>query len=294
MPASFNGIFGHKPSTQTVSIGGTFPEVHDQVEAMAGIGPMSRFAEDLRPTLKVLAGTKAAQLRLDEPVDMSKLKIFYQLDDGGYPFASRVEQDIRSAITQAVCHLCAICKLQPPFKTKIKSLFDSVDLWLNNVNIHDFALILNIREGSFSVITELTKWLFGRSHHTLSSICLIAQMSLKVSNPKAEANLTEKRDQLIEEFESMLGTDGVFLYPVHPTVAPFHSEPIIRMNNFGYTGIINVLGLPSTAVPMGLGRDKLPIGLQVIAGRNQDRLCLAVAEELERAFGGWIEPGTSY
>jgi len=33
-----------------------------------------------------------------------------------------------------------------------------------------------------------------------------------------------------------------------------------------------------------------PLGIQVIANFNQDRLCLAVAEELERAFGGWARP----
>lgn len=28
----------------------------------------------------------------------------------------------------------------------------------------------------------------------------------------------------------------------------------------------------------------------MIAGPNQDRLCLAVAKELETRFGGWIAP----
>lgn len=32
--------------------------------------------------------------------------------------------------------------------------------------------------------------------------------------------------------------------------------------------------------------------IQVIAARNQDKLCLAVAEELEKAFGGWVAPPT--
>lgn len=29
---------------------------------------------------------------------------------------------------------------------------------------------------------------------------------------------------------------------------------------------------------------------QIIAAPKQDRLCLAVAEELEKVFGGWVEP----
>lgn len=58
-----------------------------------------------------------------------------------------------------------------------------------------------------------------------------------------------------------------------------------------YCAIFNVLGFPSTAIPLGIGKDEgLPIGIQVVAKHNQDRLCLAVANELERAFGGWIAP----
>lgn len=57
----------------------------------------------------------------------------------------------------------------------------------------------------------------------------------------------------------------------------------------GHTGIFNVLGLPFTAVPLGMRpKEELPVGLQIVANRNQDRLCLAVASELERVFGGSI------
>jgi fatty acid amide hydrolase 2 len=44
---------------------------------------------------------------------------------------------------------------------------------------------------------------------------------------------------------------------------------------------------------MGLNHEGLPIGVQVIAAPYQDRLCLAVAKELETAFGGWVPPSIS-
>lgn len=61
----------------------------------------------------------------------------------------------------------------------------------------------------------------------------------------------------------MVGHDGVFLFPTHPTAAPFHHEPLIKPLNFAYTSAINILGLPSTACPLGLNREGLPIGIQV-------------------------------
>lgn len=51
-----------------------------------------------------------------------------------------------------------------------------------------------------------------------------------------------------------------------------------------------MLHVPATQVPLGLSANGLPMGIQVVATRNRDRDCLAVAEELERAFGGWKAP----
>ena len=49
-------------------------------------------------------------------------------------------------------------------------------------------------------------------------------------------------------------------------------------------------------VPLGLVDDPsspyqgLPVGVQVVAARGQDRLALAVAAEAERLLGGWVPP----
>lgn len=56
-------------------------------------------------------------------------------------------------------------------------------------------------------------------------------------------------------------------------------------------GIFNILGLPVTQCPLGLSREGLPLGVQLVAGKLQDRLCLATAVYLEKAFGGWTDPG---
>ena len=57
-----------------------------------------------------------------------------------------------------------------------------------------------------------------------------------------------------------------------------------------YTGIINVMQLPATQVPLGLGTEGLPLGVQVVAGRGRDHVSVAVAQHLERELGGWVPP----
>lgn len=138
---------------------------------------------------------------------------------------------------------------------------------------------------------ELGKWVFGRSHHTFIAIMtsLTEEFGTQPNTAKHRYLLSE-RDKLIEDFREMLKGDSVFLYPTHPTVAGYHNEPIFKAFNFSYTALVNILGMPACTIPLGLGSEGLPLGIQVVADYNNDRLCLAVAAELEKAFGGWVAP----
>jgi MYXO-CTERM domain-containing protein len=78
------------------------------------------------------------------------------------------------------------------------------------------------------------------------------------------------------------------LYPPYPTPAPRHNQPLFSPFNWVYTAIFNVLELPVTAAPLGLNERGLPLGVQIAATHGNDHLTLAVALELERAFGGWV------
>jgi Asp-tRNA(Asn)/Glu-tRNA(Gln) amidotransferase A subunit family amidase len=84
--------------------------------------------------------------------------------------------------------------------------------------------------------------------------------------------------------------DGVLLHPPFARVAPRHGRTVGRPWVLAPQAIFNLLGLPATEVPMGLGERRLPLGVQVAAGRDRDHVAIAVALELERAFGGWVPP----
>ena len=99
-----------------------------------------------------------------------------------------------------------------------------------------------------------------------------------------------KCDRLISELEALLGDDGVLIYPSHPTPAPYHGQPLVKPFNFSYTAVFNALGNPVTQVPLGLGSWGVPLGVQIVGGRNQDRLTLALAKEIENLRGGWVPP----
>lgn len=294
MPAFFNGVFGHKPSPFIVSNRGQWPiPNHEEQMSFLGLGPMSRFACDLKPMLSVMAGTNAAKLKLDEPVNLSAVKFYYQENDGGSYFVSPVDYDIRNVMDKVIRHLQSALNAKPQ-RVKIAKLKKSIQIWLANMKNEKkegFDAQLANLEGKINPYVELLKWAVGASRHTFIALmtAVFDRVGVKHGSPKY-FELVDEKNELAQEVQDLLGANGVLIYPTHPTVAPYHNEPVFRTFNFSYTAIVNTLGLPATAVPLGLGSEGVPIGLQVIANRNQDRLCLAVAAELERAFGGWVAP----
>lgn len=46
-------------------------------DTMVSLGPIVRYAEDLAPLIKVLVGENVSRLKLDENVDVKKIKIYY-------------------------------------------------------------------------------------------------------------------------------------------------------------------------------------------------------------------------
>ncbi|KZC04565.1 Fatty-acid amide hydrolase 2 [Dufourea novaeangliae] len=294
MPSFFNGIFGHKPSKDIVSNDGQYPSAQSEdQDRLLAIGPMCRYAQDLKPTLNILANKNAHILRLEEKVDISKIKFYYMEDDGGQFLTSPVDREIKHAMRDVVRYLEIAHKIKAT-KLSINKLKKSIALWMANMsckNEKDFTYELSNRKGHINLWWEFLKWAMFMSNHTLIALitAMFEKYSVKHGSEKHTKLIQESRD-LYREFQDILGEDGVFLYPTHPTAAPLHHEPLIKPFNFSYTAIINVLGLPATACPLGLNSQGLPIGIQIVGGLHQDRLTITVAEVLERRFGGWVSP----
>ncbi|KAL0275363.1 UNVERIFIED_CONTAM: hypothetical protein PYX00_003227 [Menopon gallinae] len=296
IPAFFNGVFGHKPSTGVGSLLGHYPlPSNEDQKSFLVIGPMSRFAKDLLPMLKVMAPEHAAKLKLDEPVDITKIKYHYMEDDTGSILISPVDKEIKNLIRKISSYYKKTHNITVN-RVNLEKLRYSMALWFARMTIPEgpqLAVELANRNGSVNIFKEVLKFPFGRSNHTLPILCVAAveRCNAEYGSPKHKS-FVDICSQLKSEFQDILGDNGVFIYPTHPTAAPYHIEPLFKPLNVGYTAVFNVLGFPSTHVPMGLNSEGLPIGIQVVGNINQDRLTLAVALELEKAFGGWV-PGST-
>ena len=96
----------------------------------------------------------------------------------------------------------------------------------------------------------------------------------------------------------------VLLAPVALTVAfPHdHTEPLINRqlvvngkkrfytHNTTWTAMAIVSGLPATVAPIGLSESGLPVGIQIIGARFEDRTTIAFGRGLSELVGGFVAP----
>ncbi|UJR29943.1 hypothetical protein I4U23_017490 [Adineta vaga] len=294
LPSFMNGIFGHKTTPDIVPNEGQYPPHKDYHQKyLLATGPMCRFADDLQPMLKALAGEENIErlLNFNSSVDLSKLRYFY-IDEMDAYFVNKVDHDQKQAHRQVVRyfednHNVHVTRL------RLNRFRYAVSLWASmmvdgQLSSRDFSLTLFNSTSYIKGYHELLRKFLFRSTHTLPAIGLVILEALPNKYNKRFHKLAHK---FYDEIQVLLGNDGILFLPTFPQSAPLHGWPLI-MNTFDYIycGIINALGLPSTQCPLGLDRQQLPLGIQCIAGRGHDQLTLAVAREIERARGGWVPP----
>jgi fatty acid amide hydrolase 2 len=292
MPAFFCGVFGHKPTGGLVPGSGQFPAAENDARLYHTTGPLTRRAEDLWPFLRAVAGPDAGDgacrpFALGDPGDV----VVRGLDVVSVPDIGSVSVSDDLVAAQERCARALDGAGARVRTARVPSLRSSVGIWgamMAAAADTSFATLLGqdhpIRAGR-----ELLRWAFGRSAHTLPALGLALIESLPTFRGASGDRFIAAGRALQAEIEALIG-DGVMLFPSHPTVAPRHKRPLLVPWRWIYTGIINVLELPATQVPLGLDDGGLPLGVQVVAARGRDHVAVRVACELERLFGGWVRP----
>jgi len=112
----------------------------------------------------------------------------------------------------------------------------------------------------------------------------------------------QKRQQ--EMWAAFFKRYDVLLTPVSPTTAfPHdhqgtilsrklvvngHEKPMLDNMTWTYMAIVS--GLPATVAPVGLSHSGLPVGIQIIGARFEDRTTIAFARGLSKLVGGFVPP----
>jgi fatty acid amide hydrolase 2 len=296
-PAFFNGVFGHKPTPGVIPNSGQHPKAENEALRFLTTGPLARRAEDLMPAMRVLAGPdgidpvcEAVTLGNPDEVSLSGRTLVSVDGNGRLP----VSDELRTAHEQAVR---ALERRGMRVRTaRPKSLALQFDIWSSMMGLATetpFGTMLG--EGTpIRPFVELVKLAAGRSDHTIMALLLAITDPLPRRLRSHAQKLVNVGLALRAEMAELMGDGGLWLYPPYTKVAPRHGQPVqdaVRLQMpFAYFGIVNVLHLPATQVPLGLNRDGLPLGVQVIGRAYDDHVTIRAALELESDFGGWVPP----
>lgn len=293
MPAFFNGVFGHKPTGGLVPGTGQYPLAENDALRYLCTGPIARRAEDLMPLVRVLAGpdgidTGCYDQPLGDPdqVDVSELRVLQVRGNGFRPVSDELLEG-QQRVADELAERGADVR-----RVRVESLKRSLDLWASMMaDAADTTFGELLGDGTdIKVLREVGRMATGRSVHTLPALALAVLEKGARFIPGHMESFVTKGKQLTEELEDFLGPQGVMLYPSYTSVAPKHRAPLLMPVNWIYTAIFNIAELPVTQVPLGLNERGLPLGVQVVSSRGNDHVTIAVARELEKAFGGWRMP----
>ncbi len=293
IPAFFNGVFGHKPTGCLVPHTGHFPVPNEDGSRLLGVGPLARRAEDLWPVLRAIAGPDGVdetveEVELGDPAEVSIEGLEVTIsDDATFLPVSLELRNARIRAARALAERGARVR-----RVSLRGLRGVIEPFLAAVSKSGSIAEQLDQDGyEFPPLRRLmVDGARRRSVHT--SALVITKLAEQANDylPEALQRRAERvRKALEQEVAEAIG-DGVMLHPPFARVAPRHGMTIGRPWIIGPMAVFNLLGLPSTQIPLGLNDRGLPLGVQVAAARGNDHLPIAVALELERAFGGWVPP----
>jgi amidase len=273
-PAHYTGVFGHKTTFGIIPryghippMPGTVPEERMPSAPLFVLGPLARSADDLELAFNVLT-TPASKDAYDPRDDLlpprkkqfNNYRVAVWFTDS-YP-PSEVDTEVFSVLQKAV--------------ERLRSA---------GINVDDKARP--------EIGLDKMNFIFGQ----------IIQRLMQRKLPLPEWLIAEQNN-IFSAWASFFKHYDVLLAPVSPTVAIQHDHKGTIMtrtmkingkekpmlNNMTWTRVAVVSRLPATVVPVGLSDSGLPVGIQIIGAKFEDRTTIAFARGLSELIGGFVAP----
>lgn len=287
VPAHFCGICGLKPTPGRVPCTGHFPESAGPFASIGVVGPMARTIEDIKLFFEVMQGpddgdTCAAPVPVRWPTKAQarKLRVGYFEDDT----RTRVTEETRAAVRLAVRAL-----RDAGFEVKAfrpEGLEEARQLWRKYFVLAAGMLLRPMFIGREKDMSPILKEFLGWSS------------AEPIPDARGMLDAWMQRDWLRARFFAQMGECPILLCPAAAIPAFRHGErswqiegkTVEYLDAWSYSEFFNLLGNPAVAVPVGQSKEKLPIGIQLIARPWQEEEVLEVAALLEKQLGPWRKP----
>lgn len=297
VPASFCGVFSHKPTWGMVTQRGHVPP-HPGSYAerdLNVVGPMARSARDLRMLLSIMeAGPLAPKA---PPTDLAEARIGLWLDDPNLPAIDPEVRAVLEALAKALEDAGAVVEpVVSPVDTG--ALLPSYLTLLGAVLAEDMpAKTLRAMERT----RPLARWAAARGAGPMSwahsALAYTARHREWLAADAVRARLRHDIAPLFDRYTAILA-------PITPVPAFPHDDRsfnrrrlktsdgrVLPYNSIlGWIATATALHLPATAIPAGRTAAGLPVGAQLIGPRGGDGRTLSLAQAIDEQIGGFVPP----
>ncbi len=298
LPASFCGVYAHKPSHDVVPLRGWVPSPPGGPpmlpDPISVAGPMARTAADLKLGMQVLGGpdgdvARAYSWSMPAPrrTRLADYRVGYVLDDPACPVDAPVREQLEAAVAALGKAGVRLKQGWPP----------GVDPVAQN-RTYRYLLYLVTGPPPGMKLDQLAP-VAARDDGSEASI--FAQAML---DPYRRV-LDHDRDQLRARaaWQAAFQDIDVFLMPSSFVAAFPHDHAPMAQRRLGasagprtYTdlmfwpGFASLAGLPSTAAPAGRTPAGLPVGMQIMGPFLEDATPIDFAERAAQILGGFVPP----
>ncbi|MCH6469408.1 amidase [Sinomonas terrae] len=252
-------------------------------------GPLARRVEDVELLVRLMAGPDGIDaacapvpLRRSEEVDLAAISVAWCEGEGTVPVRSDVIRALSRAARLLGSTVRAVVNQRPPRLDEAAGLF---------IELRDAEGLPEVAEAirrsqSQPHPVEVTVGILKYLSSIEAKLAKVSGAELLVANLRA----TARRDAVFAAATRFLGEHQILLLPVASATAPLIGTSVVEVDGqqvprsqLGAScRAISILGLPSAVVPVGLGDDGMPIGIQVVGRRFHDHEVLAIAHEIER------------
>lgn len=258
VPASFCGIWGHKPSHGLIDPAGhREPGTDGAPQPLAVVGPMARNADDLAAALDILADQPLAP---PPPIEPDKLRLLL-----------------------LETHPCA--PLDPAIRTALDTLADAARR--RGVAIERASDLLPDLQAQHRAYVKMLAIAFARGAPAADG--RVASLSAWFDMLDAQARNRRAWATLFETFDAVIAPANLVLAFEHRGDPYDERRLIVDGQDVAFdaqlvwAGLATYPGLPATTFPAAI-HDGLPIGLQVVTDVHADLSAIAIADLLHGAL----------
>ena len=288
-PASFNGVYGLKPTYGCTSRYG----VVAMASSLDCIGFFTKTPDDMNLLMEIASG--------QDPKDLTTLPDYYGQEQASKPTTVGIVKDfdndsVDPEIRQALKHKCELLEskgfrivelempslkyalpayyiIQPAEVASNLSRYDGIRYALRSKTAHDIDSIYNNTRSEGFMPENKRRIMIG--NFVLSSGFYDAYF-LKAA---------KARTLIVQEYEDAFKKVDFILMPVSPNPAfklgEKVNDPVSMYLEDVMSVSLNLAGVPGLTIPAGRTANGLPIGLQLVGPRKSDKNLIEFSKELQ-------------